>query len=301
MTATGGGRVTRRRYRAGESDRPVPRRTWTDDDLRTAVSTSRTWTDVLRRLGIEGRSGGSLAAARRRAEELGLDTTHLPARSGGTPRRWTDAELEDAVASATSLAGVFRELGLQVGGGTWQRMREHIERLELDTRHFTRGLHPTRVRSGSWSDDDLRAALRGARSVSEVMRRLGLSVNAHGQRRQVVARIAELGLPTHELRGRAWASGRRGGRPARPLEELLVAGRELGSTSRLRERLVDEGLLAARCARCELERWLGGPIPLQLDHIDGDRSNNELSNLRLLCPTCHALTDTYCGRNIGRR
>ena len=40
---------------------------------------------------------------------------------------------------------------------------------------------------------------------------------------------------------------------------------------------------------------------LQLDHIDGDRSNNELGNLRLLCPNCHALTDTYCGRNIGRR
>jgi hypothetical protein len=279
----------------------VPRRTWTDDDLRRALRTARNWTEVLRALGLECRSGGSLAAARRRAVGLGLDTAHLPARNGASPRRWADAELELAVASATSLAGVFRELGLQVGGGAWQRMREHIERLELDTSHFTRGLRPRRAETTSWSDDDLRAALPGARSVSEVMRRLGLSVNAHGQRRRVVARIGELDLQAQDLRGRAWASGRRGGRPRRPLEEILVAGQELGSTSQLKARLLEEGVFEHRCRGCELTDWRGGPIPLELDHIDGDRTDNRLENLRLLCPNCHALTDTYCGRNIGRR
>jgi hypothetical protein len=49
------------------------------------------------------------------------------------------------------------------------------------------------------------------------------------------------------------------------------------------------------------QAWEGGPIPLELDHVDGDRRNNDPSNLRLLCPNCHALTPTYRGRNIGRR
>jgi len=45
---------------------------------------------------------------------------------------------------------------------------------------------------------------------------------------------------------------------------------------------------------------MGGPIPLELDHIDGCRSNNQLQNLRLLCPNCHALTPTYRSkRRIG--
>lgn len=55
-----------------------------------------------------------------------------------------------------------------------------------------------------------------------------------------------------------------------------------------------------RCEICKLEEWLGQPIALERDHIDGDSANNTESNLRLLCPNCHAQTPTFCGRNRGR-
>jgi len=48
---------------------------------------------------------------------------------------------------------------------------------------------------------------------------------------------------------------------------------------------------------CKQITWLEKDIPLELHHIDGDHSNNELSNLTLLCPNCHALTDNYRGKN----
>lgn len=54
-----------------------------------------------------------------------------------------------------------------------------------------------------------------------------------------------------------------------------------------------------RCSSCNLEVWLGEPIPLELDHADGNPDNNTEENLRLLCPNCHALTDTYKGKNRG--
>lgn len=54
-----------------------------------------------------------------------------------------------------------------------------------------------------------------------------------------------------------------------------------------------------RCERCQLEQWLNNPIPLEVHHKDGDRLNNGLDNLELLCPNCHALTDNWRGRNIS--
>lgn len=55
------------------------------------------------------------------------------------------------------------------------------------------------------------------------------------------------------------------------------------------------------CAMCGLSQWLGVPIVLEIDHINGDRKNNDRSNHRLVCPNCHSTTDTYKSKNsIGR-
>ena len=85
-------------------------------------------------------------------------------------------------------------------------------------------------------------------------------------------------------------------RAKRPLHLLLQRGSAYHS-DKLRRRLIAEGVFEARCAACGLTHWRGGRIPLELDHIDGDRENNELHNVRLVCPNCHALTPTYRGRN----
>jgi hypothetical protein len=55
-----------------------------------------------------------------------------------------------------------------------------------------------------------------------------------------------------------------------------------------------------QCEICESYEWMGQPVPIELDHIDGNASNNLLSNLRLLCPNCHAMQPTYKGRNRGK-
>ena len=46
--------------------------------------------------------------------------------------------------------------------------------------------------------------------------------------------------------------------------------------------------------------WRGRRLTLQIDHIDGDRWNNNVSNLRILCPNCHTQTETY-SNNGSRR
>lgn len=53
------------------------------------------------------------------------------------------------------------------------------------------------------------------------------------------------------------------------------------------------------CEICNLQDWLSQPITLEVDHIDGNNTNNNLGNLRLLCPNCHSQTDTWRGRNVN--
>ena len=54
-----------------------------------------------------------------------------------------------------------------------------------------------------------------------------------------------------------------------------------------------------QCRNCKETMWLGEPIPIQLDHIDGNPGNHDPLNLRLLCPNCHAMTPTWGGKNKG--
>jgi 5-methylcytosine-specific restriction endonuclease McrA len=82
------------------------------------------------------------------------------------------------------------------------------------------------------------------------------------------------------------------------LEELLIRGSVITS-GKLRPRLINAGLKTARCEMCGLTDWRGKPIPLQLDHISGDHTDNRLENLRILCGNCHSQTDTWCAR--GRK
>jgi hypothetical protein len=221
-------------------------------------------------------------------------------------RRWTDQELADAVRASRNLNGVFAHLGLIVGGGSWVAMQDHILRLGLDTSHWDPrarqpGTSRPRAPLPAWTDDQLRQAYEGARSVSEVMRRLGLDPARKQGRRAVERRLDELGLERTGLPGQGWAQGTRPRRPRRPLGEILVAGSDYRSMRTLKRRLVEEGLLVARCAICGLTTWRGRPLVLHLDHVNGDRTDHRLANLRFLCPNCHSQTDTYCGRNIGGR
>ena len=57
-------------------------------------------------------------------------------------------------------------------------------------------------------------------------------------------------------------------------------------------------LLEYKCVKCGCDgKWQDGLISLELDHINGNNTDNRIINLRYLCPNCHALTETYRGKN----
>jgi hypothetical protein len=88
-------------------------------------------------------------------------------------------------------------------------------------------------------------------------------------------------------------------RPQRwPLERLLREGR---CRKTIKSRLVDAGIFTNACSNCGLTEWQGKPLSIQLDHINGNPTDNRIENLRMLCPNCHSQTETFGSRNIVQR
>ncbi len=84
------------------------------------------------------------------------------------------------------------------------------------------------------------------------------------------------------------------------LSDLLTDTRKITARGHLKRRLLGAGVLEERCAWCGITEWRGQPLSLDLHHINGDKTDNRLENLVLLCPNCHSQTPNYCGRNIRR-
>jgi len=63
--------------------------------------------------------------------------------------------------------------------------------------------------------------------------------------------------------------------------------------SKLRKLLIRDGIKEKKCEMCGIDEWLGLDLTLELHHIDGNRFNNELNNLQILCPNCHSLTPNH--------
>jgi DNA-binding CsgD family transcriptional regulator len=161
---------------------------------------------------------------------------------------------------------------------------------------------------------DIARALGLSRStVTYHSRRLGEDVDSRCARRydwRQVRRFYEQGHSARECRARfgfsltSWHDAIRRGlivarAPRIPLDQLLVAGPRR-SRGHLKQRLFDAGLKTRRCESCDLSEWRGREIPLALHHVNGERHDNRLENLQILCANCHGQTDNWAGRNLHK-
>lgn len=149
-----------------------------------------------------------------------------------------------------------------------------------------------------YSKEKLEIAISGAKSISDVVKNLGMNVNT-GNRRTVkyLAKLYELELPI-------WNPS---DSTKRAVESITIPDEDWFQKNtkrhgqRSKQRLIKMGLVD-QCVECGIgPEWNGKHITLQLDHIDGDKFNNLRDNLRILCPNCHSQTHTFGSSSLGSK
>ncbi|AWL88227.1 FIG01131887: hypothetical protein [Streptomyces globisporus] len=203
----------------------------------------------------------------------------------------------ERLAKAAERCSDIDEVIMFLGTRPYAKLRRHLlkrfSHFGIDVSHFRhRGYHTVASRP---SREILREAVAASRSTAELLRTLGRPTNGH-QRNLVRQWLAEDGMSTAHFLGQAHQRGRPGPTPARRPEEVLVRhhGRYRTKSALLRRALREIGV-PEQCDECGTKPiWHGSPITLEIDHINGDWSDDRAENLRFLCPNCHAVTSTWC-------
>ena len=151
----------------------------------------------------------------------------------------------------------------------------------------------------SYTEEQLREAVTTSTSFRQVMIKLGIKGEGAGYK--VVRRLIRgLNLNTEHFSGQGWNKGKTFPRKSVDFSTILVKGSDVQSY-KLKLKLIQEKVLQDICSECFISEWKGQKLSLHLDHINGISNDNRLENLRLLCPNCHSLTSTYCGKNKKKK
>ena len=132
-----------------------------------------------------------------------------------------------------------------------------------------------------WDDNDLKESVKNRNTIADVLRDLKLVVR-----------------PGDHFTGRSEKHRNRVYKI--DLDKILIKNSTYRNNTYLKNRLLKENLLKNICYKCKSTPiWNDKPLTLVLDHINGINNDNEINNLRLLCPNCNSQEPTFCIGNKG--
>ncbi|GAA1526414.1 hypothetical protein GCM10009730_38760 [Streptomyces albidochromogenes] len=213
-------------------------------------------------------------------------------------QKYTRERLAEAAGCCSNMDEVIALFKTRPYGHLRRYLFKRFAHFGIDVSHFKqRGYH----RGGSRpSREQLSEAVAAAVSIADILRRLGRP-DSGSQRALLKLWMAQDAIPTEHLLGQGHQRGKPSPAPVRKAAAVLTKhdGKRRTKTTLLRRALFETGV-PEQCDECGTGPvWLGRPMTLEVDHINGDWSDDRAENLRLLCPNCHAITKTWC--RGGRR
>tara|TARA_Y100000034_G_scaffold124946_1_gene173822 strand:+ start:4432 stop:4884 length:453 start_codon:yes stop_codon:yes gene_type:complete len=135
------------------------------------------------------------------------------------------------------------------------------------------------------SDEKLIEAANSEPTMATAAAKCGIHYNTFRRRAKV------LGVYKPNQGGKGTKKGHYSSRI--PTQEILEGTHPQYQSYKLRNRLLEEDILEYKCKICGISEYMGKPLSLELDHINGNSRDHKIENLRLLCPNCHSQTPTY--------
>lgn len=130
-----------------------------------------------------------------------------------------------------------------------------------------------------YSDEDIIEKSKEVISIAQLLKALNLKV-AGGNYANIKRNLQRLKIDTSHWRGKSWSK-----------DKQLKEWSQYTRIASIRKHLIK--IRGNICECCGLSTWLNNPIILEVHHINGDKTNNNLDNLQLLCPNCHSFTTTW--------
>ena len=147
------------------------------------------------------------------------------------------------------------------------------------------------MRKIKYTKESLQEVCKNEISVRKVLFKLGLT---SGSNKRLFSLIKQILIENRTYTGKS----NKKNKPLKSDEEFFTNGKSKRTTWSVRNALFSRNIKERKCEYCKNTEWEGKPIPLEVHHKDGNKYNNELSNLEILCPNCHYFTDTYKTKNI---
>lgn len=198
-------------------------------------------------------------------------------------RIWSDNEFIAALASSNTRLEIIKKLKLPPSGESYKTLRRTAKRLGL----HLEGLK--RASNLSWDESDLKIAVAQSICYSDTLRKLNLAISGSSLKglKKHIKRFSISIQHFDPYKARAISQKKN-----KIKSEDIFKIDSIASSSLVRKRYL--GLMTPKCTGCSNNGWHNNrPLTLQLDHINGIKSDNRLTNLRWLCPNCHSQTPTF--------
>jgi len=130
-----------------------------------------------------------------------------------------------------------------------------------------------------YTNDDIIKYSKEVTSLASLLKKLNLKPYG-GNYDSIRRKLQKLNIDTSHWLGQGWSKNKQ-----------LKDWNSYTRVSYLKKHLIK--LRGHKCEMCSNDKWLDKPITLEVHHKDGDRTNNDLDNLMLLCPNCHSTTDNW--------